>query len=453
MTGGGAKSFWCEHAVLPATQRGPAESGIHHGVRIECTDGVITAVETDAAARDRDQRLTGLVTPGFANVHSHAFHRALRGRTHADGGSFWNWREQMYRIAALLDPDNYYELASAVFAEMACAGITLVGEFHYVHHRPDGSRYDNDTAMADAVLAAAARAGIRITLLDTLYLRGGLDAAGHPLPLSPQQARFGDESLDAWHRRHARLFGSATAHIGAAIHSLRAVDPSLLPAFADLISGGPVHAHVSEQPAENDQVMAAHGRTPTALFAEAGLLGPRFTAVHGTHLTGDDIALLGDSGSSVCLCPTTERDLADGIGPALELQRAGAQLSLGTDQNAVIDIYEELRGLEMDQRLATGQRGNFTPDALLRAATANGYAALGWTGGSIAPGQVCDLAATATTSSRTAGAALDQLWFAAGAVDVTTVVVGGSTVVADARHRLGDVGALLGAALAKVGAA
>jgi formiminoglutamate deiminase len=426
---------------------------IEHGVRIECSAGLITAVHTNVPVRDRDERLAGLVTPGFANAHSHAFHRALRGRTHADGGSFWNWREQMYRLAALLDPENYYELAAAVFAEMVSAGITLVGEFHYVHHRPDGSRYDNDTAMADAVLAAAGSAGIRITLLDTLYLRGGLDASGHPVPLSPEQSRFGDESLDAWHRRHARLSDSATAHIGAAIHSLRAVDPTLLPAFADLVSAGPVHAHVSEQPAENDQVTAAYGRTPTRLFADAGLLGPRFTAVHGTHLTGDDIALLGDSASSVCLCPTTERDLADGIGPALELQRAGARLCLGTDQNAVIDMYEELRGLEMDQRLATGRRGNFTPDALLNAATANGYASLGWAGGAIAVGQVCDLVATATGSRRTTGAALDQLWFAAGAADVTTVVVGGSTVVAGARHRLGDVGALLEAALAKVGVA
>ena len=457
----GVGSFWCEHAVLPA---GPgvrtepnavAEQGIRieHGVRIEYSGGLITAVHPDVPARDRDQHLTGLVTPGFANAHSHAFHRALRGRTHADGGSFWNWREQMYRIAALLDPENYYELASAVFAEMACAGITLVGEFHYVHHRPDGSRYDDDNAMADAVLAAAGRVGIRITLLDTLYLRGGLDASGQPLPLSPQQARFGDGSIDAWHRRHARLRDSAMARIGTGVHSLRAVDPSLLPAVADLVGNSPVHAHVSEQPAENDQVTAAYGRTPTRLFADAGLLGPLFTAVHGTHLTGEDIALLGDSGSSVCLCPTTERDLADGTGPALELQRAGAQLCLGSDQNAVIDMYEELRGLEMDQRLATGQRGNFAPGALLSTATANGYAALGWAGGVIAVGQVCDLVATDTTSRRTAGASLDQLWFAAGAADVTTVVVGGSTVVAGARHRLGDVGSLLGAALAKVGVA
>ena len=454
MTGGGTSSFWCEHATLPASDGPGGEHGvrIEQGVRIEHSGGVITAVETNVPARDRDERLTGLVTPGFANAHSHAFHRALRGRTHADGGSFWNWREQMYRVAGLLDPENYHELATAVFAEMACAGITLVGEFHYLHHRPDGSRYGSDNAMADAVLAAAARAGIRITLLDTLYLRGGLDASGRPLPLSPQQARFNDESLEQWHRRHTALHGSATARIGAAVHSLRAVEPSLLPAFADLVSGGPVHAHVSEQPAENDQVIAAYGRTPTALFADAGLLGPSFTAVHGTHLTSNDIALLGNSGSSVCLCPTTERDLADGIGPGLELQRTGAQLCLGTDQNAVIDMYEEMRGLEMDQRLASGRRGNFVPDALMRAATANGYAALGWDGGSIAVGQVCDLVATDTTSRRTAGAALDQLWFAAAAADVTTVVVGGgSTIVANTRHRLGDVGSLLGAAFEKVG--
>ncbi|GAB3035275.1 formimidoylglutamate deiminase [Parafrigoribacterium mesophilum] len=456
-------AFWCEHAVLPAADgariEGPGIDGVRigHGVRIQHSGGLITAVTTDVPAGERDERLAGLVTPGFANAHSHAFHRALRGRTHADGGSFWNWREQMYRVAALLDPDNYYELATAVFADMVSAGITVVGEFHYVHHRPDGSRYDNANAMADAVLSAAGRAGIRITLLDTLYLRGGLDGSGRPLPLSPRQARFGDGSLEGWQRRHdalaARTAGSATARIGAAIHSLRAVDAALMPAFADLVSSGPLHAHVSEQPSENDQVHAADGRTPTRVFADAGLLGPRFTAVHGTHLTGDDIVLLGSSGSTVCFCPSTERDLGDGIGPALELHRAGVRLCLGTDQNAVIDPYQELRGLELDQRLAGGTRGVFSPGALLRAATANGYAALGWTGGAVEVGEVCDLVATATTSRRTAGAALDQLWFAAGAEDVSTVVVGGSTVVAGGRHRLGEVGSLLAAALEKVGVA
>ena len=431
-------AFWCESAVIGGI--------VVHAARIEESAGVITSVGVDAVAREGDTLLRGLVLPGFANGHSHAFHRALRGRTHGGGGTFWTWREQMYRVAAALTPESYYELATAVFAEMVLAGYTVVGEFHYVHHRIDGSPHPAPTAMEDAVVAAADRAGIRLTLLDTLYLGNGV-AAGQP---DPAQRRFADASVEAWAARRSSIAVGPLARVGAAIHSVRAVSPDLFAAVGAVTAGIPLHAHVSEQSAENEAAVALTGKTPTALFADAGLLGPHFTAVHGTHLAPSDLSLLGDSASTVCFCPTTERDLADGIGPASALVAAGARLSLGSDQNAVIDPFEELRGLEMDDRIATGKRGRFTPAQLLTAATANGYSSLGWNGGRIEVGEVCDLVAISMTTPRTAGTESGQAWLAAAASDVTDVVVGGQLRVGAGRHSIGDVGDLLAAAIERL---
>jgi formiminoglutamate deiminase len=430
-------SFWCERAVI--------DGSVADGVTITEADGSIVSVEIGIRAAPDSMVLNGLTLPGLANGHSHAFHRALRGRTHADGGTFWTWREQMYRVATVLDPESYFELATAVFAEMVLAGYTVVGEFHYLHRQPDGSAYGNSTAMEDAVVAAAGRAGIRLTLLDTLYLAGGIDRE-----LEPSQRRFSDGSIAEWvSRRDSVRFGE-TSRGGAAIHSARAVRPELFAAFRDASTGMPLHAHVSEQVAENDAALAAYGATPTALFARADLLGPHFTAVHATHLSDEDIHLLGASESLVCFCPTTERDLADGIGPSSALREAGALLTLGSDQNAVIDPFEELRGLEMDERLASGERGRFTPAQLLAAASANGYRSLGWQGGSIAVGSLCDLVTVGMSSPRTAGTAADQAWLAATSADVTAVVVNGEVRVQGGRHELGDVGALLADSIGKV---
>jgi len=430
-------SFWCARTVLP--------SGVAQGVRVVSEQGSIVSVSPGPPA-DGDLILEGLTLPGLANAHSHAFHRALRGTTHADGGTFWTWREAMYAIADNLDPDNYRQLAHAVFAEMVLAGYTVVGEFHYVHHQAGGTPYAEPAAMERAILEAAALAGIRITLLDTLYLTGGLDAAGQSLPQSPSQQRFGDGSVEAWAARRAHLAGSPTALIGAAVHSLRSVPIADLPAFRAITAGVPVHAHVSEQPAENEQVEAAYGATPVALLAD--LLGDTFTAVHATHLTSSDIVQLG--GSFACFCPTTERDLADGIGPARALADAGVHLCLGSDQHAVIDPFEELRGLELNERLASGERGRFTPGELLDAASSTGYASLGWTGGSIAVGSLCDLVAITRESPRTAGSSDNQAWLAATSADVQTVVVGGEVIVSGGAHRSGDVGELLAAAIERI---
>lgn len=423
--------------------------GVAEDVRITVDDGRITAVETGASPAGADIRLGGLVLPGLANAHSHAFHRALRGRTHGDGGSFWTWRERMYLVAATLTPENYLDLARATFAEMVLAGFTVVGEFHYVHHAPDGSPYERD-AMREAIVTAAAEAGIRLTLLDTLYLAGGLDADGHA-PLDRVQQRYSDGSPEAWaERAFAVPVDTPLARTGAAVHSVRAVpEAELARVRATLDDCGieVLHAHVSEQVGEVEATRAAHGCTPVELLRRNGIVDRRFTAVHATHLTGEDVAGLGGAGAFAAFCPSTEADLGDGIGPARELHDAGARLCLGSDQHVLLDPLAEIQRLEGGERLRTLSRGRFTPAELLAAATEEGYASLGWDGGRLEVGRPADLVAVRTDSVRTAGVLLEQLPLAASAADVTDVVVGGEQVVTDGRHRLGDVGELLAGAL------
>jgi formiminoglutamate deiminase len=381
--------------------------------------------------------LRGLTLPGLANAHSHAFHRALRGGT-AGQDSFWTWREAMFEVAARLTPERYLALARAVFAEMALAGITCVGEFHYVHHQADGTRYADPNAMGQALLAAAAEAGIRITLLDTAYLSAGFGA-----PPGERQRRFSDGDAAAWAERAAALRPAEHARIGAAIHSVRAVPAGQLATVAGWAAErqAPLHVHLSEQPAENEACHAAYGTTPTRLLADHGALGPRTTAVHATHLEAEDIRLLGGTGTTACFCPTTERDLADGIGPAPALAAAGCPIALGSDSHAVIDPFEEARALETHERLRTGRRGHWPAVRLLEAATAAGHAALGWPeSGRIAPGALADLTTITLDSVRTAGAsgadAAQAAVWAATAADVRHVVVGARPVVRDGVHLL-----------------
>ncbi|CAM3459210.1 formimidoylglutamate deiminase [Kibdelosporangium persicum] len=415
--------FWCEHAWLDL-------SGVRSGVLVDVADGRITAVTPDSPCPPDARRLTGLVLPGFANAHSHAFHRALRGRTHADGGTFWTWRTGMYALAGKLDPDSYRKLATAVYAEMALAGVTCVGEFHYVHHAPGGVPYADPNAMAEALRQAAHDAGIRVTLLDTCYLAGGIDQ-----PLAPGQLRFSDGSVDAWASRVSALRSDSTLLAGAAIHSVRAVPRPALREVVSAWPAGPLHVHLSEQPAENEACFAAYGLSPTELLASVGALSARTTAVHATHLSTEDIMLLGSTRTGACFCPTTEADLADGIGPARELADAGSVLSLGSDQHAVIDPLLEARALEHGERLRTGQRGRFAPSELFSALTA--HASLGW------PSDFADLVAISLDTPRTAGCLPEQVMMVATAADVHTVIAGGKVIVEDGHHRVGDVGRLL----------
>lgn len=439
----GTTSWHAPFAVLP--------EGVRTQVRITTEAGQIVAVEPDTATDETDVRLPGLLLPGLANAHSHAFHRALRGRTHGDGGSFWTWRERMYEVAATLTPERYLDLARAAFAEMVLAGFTVVGEFHYVHHAPGGTPYDHD-AMRWAVVTAAAEAGIRLTLLDTIYLTGGLSADGYQ-PLDELQQRYGDRSVAAWAARaFTEPVDTQTARIGAAVHSVRAVPVEDLTAVREALDAHGIdvlHAHVSEQLGEVEATQAVHGCTPVQLLERAGLVDSRFTAVHATHLSDSDIAVLGGARAFAAFCPMTERDLGDGIGPARELLDAGARLCLGTDQHVTIDPFAELQGLEGHERLRTLERGRFTPAELLAAATHEGYASLGWDGGGrITEGALADFVAVRTDSVRTVGSAPEQVPLVASATDVTDVVVGGEHVVADGAHRLGDVAALLQRGLA-----
>lgn len=454
--------YWCERAWLPGP--GPGTPGhIAESVRVHTDAGRIVTVEPGVPASDGDVLLRGVVLPGLADAHSHAFHRALRGRTHADGGSFWTWRQGMYALAAALTPDLYERLARAVYAELALGGTTAVGEFHYVHHRPDGTPYPaaqgGPNAMAEALRSAARDAGVHLTLLDTCYLHGGLGPDGHQ-PLAPEQARFGDGTAEAWARRVDALrttwADDDRVLVGAAAHSVRAVAPDELAAVARWArdAGAPLHVHLSEQPGENQAALAAFGVTPTRLLHDAGALGPGTTAVHAVHLTEDDVALLGTSGTGVCLCPTTERDLADGIAPGLRLARAGSPLSVGTDQHVTADVLAEARGVEEHERLATGGRGAFDPAALVDAATSAGHAALGRPGaGHIAVGAPADLVAVRTDTVRTAGSDPAQIVLVAGASDVSDVVAGGELVVRDGVHRAGDVARMLAEAIEEIWAA
>ena len=421
-------------------------------VRITVSNGVITAVEDNATKQDGDVAVSGVVMPGLVNAHSHAFHRALRGRTHGGTGDFWSWRTPMYEIANRLTPDSYRELATMTFAEMALSGITGVGEFHYIHHNTDGTKYKNPNEMGLAMVLAAQRAGIRIALLDVAYLHAALDK---PEPLA-EQKRFSDGNIDAWLDRVDALGeGGDGWTVGMAPHSVRAVHPRELEDVVANRHGKVVHLHVSEQPAENAACVAATGMTPTQVLDNVGLLGPHMTAVHATHLTDTDIGLLGGSRTCVCLCPTTERDLADGVGPAASLRDAGATLSLGTDSNAFIDMFEETRAIEIDERLVTGKRGLHTPSLLLTAATSVGATSLGWGSHGIQVGNPADFIALSLDSVRLAsfdsanGAA--HIVHSAAPSDVRDVWVGGKQIVSDFQHtKVDDVVSGLRNAIAAV---
>jgi formiminoglutamate deiminase len=321
----------------------------------------------------------------------------------------------MYRLAEELTPDSYHALAVEVYREMRATGITAVGEFHYLHHQPDGTPYDDPNEMGRALLAAADEAGIRIRLLDACYL-----AAGFGQEPEGVQRRFSDGDAVRWAER---VDGFGDDRVGAAIHSVRAVPRDELSTVATWArdKGVPLHVHLSEQVAENDACEAVHGVTPTQLLADEGVLGPMTSAVHATHLAPADVQLLGESGTFACFCPTTERDLADGIGPSRFLPDAGARLTLGSDSHAVIDLFEEMRAVEMHERLATQERGHWSAVELLTAATATGHESLGFPdAGRIAEGQRADLVTVDLASIRTrgTGASPETLVFAATGADV-----------------------------------
>ncbi len=361
------------------------------GVRIGVRDGRIISLDTNARPTLNLEREA--ILPGFVNAHSHAFQRGLRGlgESYPEGaGSFWTWRSGMYNLASTITPERMLELASQAFSEMRRAGITAVAEFHYLHHSPDSVDY----AMDEVILTAAKAVGIRLLLINTCYhtTRPGV-------PLSGPQQRFDTRPLTGFWQQMDRLTGRLDENLhrlGVAAHSLRAVDLDDLTALhREAASRGmPFHMHLEEQRLEIEQCLDYYGRTPVALVNAELQVSELFTAVHCTHTTPADLRSLVDAGARICICPTTEGNLGDGI-PDLSHLDSPTPICLGTDSNNRISMLEEMRWLEYGQRLKQESRGVLTraeetAPVLLETAAANGAAALGLEAGVIEPGRLAD---------------------------------------------------------------
>jgi len=422
--------------------------------------GTILRLSREPADLARAERLAGrALLPGFVNAHSHAFQRAIRGRTEqrtrATGDTFWTWREKMYHAATVLDAEGVYATARMAFLEMALAGTTTVGEFHYLHHAPGGGRYPDPNLLAKEVVRAAREIGLRIALLHCGYAR-----AGWKRPPHPGQARFlyrtVEEFLEDVEALRLDLRGRYQAGevwVGIAPHSLRAVP---LRDFIALNRHGterrlPVHMHVSEQRRENEECSGEHGLTPIALLAREGLLHAHFTAVHAVHVSPSEIEQLAAAGAGVCACPTTERNLGDGIVPADQLTGAGVRLALGSDSQIQIDPLEDARELEYHLRLQREERAVLAPsteddgeeaDALARrlltCATAAGARALGTPGGALEPGRPGDFFPVDLCDPSIAGLgeSLGALVFSLERTAIRDVAVGGDFILRDGRHAL-----------------
>ena len=398
-------------------------------VLIEVAGGRIKALEENTFAPADAVALKGWTIPGLANVHSHAFQRLLRGEVESGAGDLWAWRERMYRFTDW-DPADYFKHARLVFREMLEAGITAVGEFHYLH--------GHGNELGEALIDAAREEGIRITLIDACYLRGGLDSR----PLDAEQMSFSDGDADSWARRLDELSDADGVRIAAAIHSVRAVDPESMRIVATYARERkvPLHIHLAEQPAEVEECMEIEGCTPTELLEREGILGPDLTAVHAIHVDERAVGLLGqnqvdsaDFGSriqfSICACATTERDLGDRVGPLRALASAGCALNVGSDSNAVVDILEETRAMELDQRRALGRRVLHQPEDLLRVATVAGMRSLGWDAGELKVGMLADFITLDQPRGQWRELNPAYLIYGFSGDDVTNVVVGGNTVV------------------------
>ena len=295
---------------------------------------------------------------------------------------FWGWREAMYGLAGSLTPESMYRIALVAYRELAAAGVRTIGEFHYVHHQPDGAPYDDRLIMSEAVIRAAKDTGLRIALLRVIYARAGAEK-----PPTPGQRRFCDGSLERGladiESLAARYASDSEVRVGVAPHSVRAVAPSWLGEIARFAAERrlPLHMHVAEQPAEIEACLAETGRRPVELLADQGALSERFVAVHATHITPSEARLLGNARAFVCLCPTTERDLGDGLADVGTLVTERVRLCLGVDSYVMSDPFEEMRGVALGERLRTGRR--FGPwaapaEALWQCASTEGAAALGF---------------------------------------------------------------------------
>ena len=392
--------------------------------------------------------------PGLINAHSHAFQRVIRGRTEyrtSNKDSFWTWREMMYSAAARLTPEDVYDASRMAFLEMALGGITAVGEFHYLHHAPDGSAYDDPNLMAKEVVRAANDVGLRIALLRVAYARSGYETE-----TNPRQRRFIENDPDTYLKNLEQLgkdlgqLDGSMAWIGVAPHSVRAVPLDYLKeVITDANSKQlPVHMHVAEQPAEVSACIEEYGRSPVALLATEGLLSERFTAVHAIHVTPKAVRMLADARAQVCACPTTERNLGDGIIPVDSFFSQGVRVSLGTDSHMEIDLLEDAREMEYHLRLQKTERVVLaSPDdvgqsalavRLFDCATINGAASIGAPGGTLDEGRPADFFTVDLNDPSIAGASSDDLLsaivFSLSRTAIRDVVVGGKRIVEAGKH-------------------
>lgn len=404
-------------------------------------DGLIAA----AAKGDvQDVRLPGkLLVPGFVNAHSHAFQRVLRARTEflAPGherDDFWSWREAMYAAADSLTPEQIYDVSKQCFLEMALSGVTTVGEFHYLHHQPGGAPYEDPQLLAKQVIAAARDVGLRIVLLRVGYARAGFNVAANP-----RQRRFIDADVETFLSR-TRDLATQTKHdplvtVGLAPHSVRAVPLDWLRVVAREWKSGPLHMHVAEQPAELRACEAEYGVTPIALLGREGLLSERFTGVHAIHLSAEEIAELGRARANVCACPSTERNLGDGIVRVDELLAAGASISLGSDSHAHIGMLEEAQMMEGHLRLLRLRRnvlnapGGVWP-TLLESLSASGARSLGLAPSSLLAGERADFVTLDLNHPALLGVNDARVLMSAPSAAVRDVFVAGRRIVTDGQH-------------------
>jgi len=402
-------------------------------------------------------RLPGrAILPGLVNAHSHSFQRAIRARTEhrtrAVKDTFWTWRDAMYQAAMRLSPEDIYDVARMAFLEMLASGITTVGEFHYLHHQPDGTPYLERNLLATQVLGAACETGLRIALLRTAYARAGWQRESNP-----GQARFITPSPDdfvadteALREFLARTMPGDFAWVGVAPHSLRAVP---LPYVLETVRYAraqnlPIQMHVAEQPGEIEACEAEYAVRPVALLGRQGILDERFTAVHAIHITEPEIAALAAARAHICACGTTERNLGDGIGPAEQWTSAGVATCFGTDSNVQIDLLEDARQLEYHLRLKRLERAVLAPDTepetlaqrLFRCATETGARSLAAPGGVLAAGRPADFFTVDLEDPSLAGAdtesLLSHIIFAAGRPAIREVFVGGKAIIQEGRHAL-----------------
>jgi formimidoylglutamate deiminase len=441
-----------EHSRVPGPHtilffdRALLPGGWASDVRVAVTPmGDIAEISTAASSAGASVR-AAVAVPGLPNLHSHAFQRGMAGLSERGGprdDHFWTWRDVMYRFLGALTPGDVETIAALAYAEMLESGFTSVAEFHYLHHRPDGVPYDNPGEMAERIAAAAARTGIGLTLLPSLYMFGGFENA-QP---APGQRRFVCDIerfaalVDASQKALAPL---PDARLGLAPHSLRAVGAQGLAAAAQLRPDGPLHIHAAELTDEVDACRAATGLRPVEFLLDRVGLDARWCVIHATHMTDDETTRLAASGAVAGLCPLTEANLGDGIFPATDYVAAGGAFGLGTDSNICIDAARELAGLEYAQRLRHRARNRLAPmgrstgRALFDGAAIGGARALARRIGALSVGARADIVTLDprhdALTGRADDALLDSWIFAARTNPVHDVFVGGAHVVRDGRH-------------------